>query len=71
MKFCINCSHFWKPSPSTPDNLAQCDRKENPRSPVDGDYEPVGHPHPFCRAERVSLPGNCGAEAIFFEEKSK
>ena len=71
MKFCKDCAHFHLMHPAQPLELGVCRRKENLKNPVTGDFEPQGNPHPFCRAERVSLTGNCGHEALFFKPKEK
>lgn len=70
MKFCKDCAHYKLLHPSQPAELGMCSRKANIKNPVTGDFE-AGVPHPFCRAERVSLTGNCGFEALFFTPKEK
>lgn len=68
MKFCKDCVHYLLPFTAAHPGLALCSRKKTPTSPVTG--LPDGpNEHPFCRAERISLAGNCGVDAIHFKAK--
>ena len=70
MKFCKDCVHFSKPFPTADLSIGICTRKKTPIDPVTGLHEGLNN-HPFCKAERVSVTGNCGAEARFYQPKQK
>ena len=68
MKFCKDCAHYQLPFKGAPLSTGLCDRKELPVDLVTGLLEGT-YKHPFCKAERVSIPGSCGIDAIFFQPK--
>ena len=72
MKFCKDCVHYQLPFEGAPLHTGLCSRKLMPLDLVSGEPERTGntaYKHPFCKAERVSLPGNCGHDALHFKAK--
>lgn len=74
MKFCKDCAHYQLPFDKAPPTVGVCNRKDLPVDLVTGLPEVDSssntfYKHPFCKAERVSLPGNCGRDAIHFQPK--
>ena len=68
MKFCKDCVHFKLPFPHADLSVGICGNKQASTDPVTG--LPEGNvPHPYCRAERVTNPGSCGKEAVFYKAK--
>ena len=70
MKFCKDCVHFKLPYEAAPLSIGLCARKDRPADPVTG-FDESEPPHPYCKAERVSVTGNCGFDALFFQPKPK
>lgn len=72
MKFCKDCAHFELPFKGAPLHVGLCSRKTLPYDLVTGSVGNLSegtYPYPFCKAERISLTGNCGQDAIHFQPK--
>ena len=68
MKFCKDCVHFKLPFPTDNLSIGLCSNKQAQQDLVTGLYE-GNVPHPYCKAERITVPGSCGKEAVFFKAK--